>query len=68
MDEGAEAAGITVQTCTGDAARSLAPVVCSLYQAVFSLPPFSGDEAAMRSTAATQAAHVCLVHCAGSVI
>jgi ribosomal protein S18 acetylase RimI-like enzyme len=45
MDDHAEAAGITIETWTGDAARSLAPVVCSLYEAVFSLPPFSGDDA-----------------------
>jgi ribosomal protein S18 acetylase RimI-like enzyme len=45
MDDHAESVGVTVETCDGEAARSLAPVVCSLYQAVFSLPPFSGDEA-----------------------
>lgn len=45
MDNDVVAADLMVETCTADAARSLAPVVCSLYEAVFSLPPFSGDSA-----------------------
>lgn len=38
------AAGVSVETCSGEAARLLASAVCDLYEAVFSLPPFNGDE------------------------
>lgn len=45
MDSHADPAGIVVESFGGDEARGLADVVSGLYQAVFSLPPFSGDEA-----------------------
>jgi len=37
--------GIVIESRGGDEARGLADVVSGLYQAVFSLPPFSGDDA-----------------------
>ena len=46
MDSPARAAaGIGIESRGGDEARGLADVVSGLYQAVFSLPPFSGDDA-----------------------
>ena len=46
MDSGqVRAVGAGIETRTGEAARLLGPVVCGLYEAVFSLPPFNGDEA-----------------------
>lgn len=45
MGHHADSPEVTIETCAGEAARSLAPVVCHLYEAVFSLPPFSGNEA-----------------------
>ena len=45
MDSNARPPGISIRACGGDEARSLTDVVCGLYRAVFSLPPFSGDEA-----------------------
>jgi GNAT superfamily N-acetyltransferase len=46
MDGGqVSAAGVSIETRIGEAARLLAPVVCGLYEAVFSLPPFNGNEA-----------------------
>ncbi len=37
--------GVDIRTCDGDEARELAEIVCAMYEAVFSLPPFSGDAA-----------------------
>jgi ribosomal protein S18 acetylase RimI-like enzyme len=50
MDSGqVRAASVSIETRTGEAARSLAPVVCGLYEAGFSLPPFNGDAAEFTS-------------------
>ena len=45
MDSHSRPPGIVIESSDGDDARRLADVVCGLYQAVFSLPPFSGDAA-----------------------
>ncbi len=45
MDTSTGPAGIIIESRSGEEARALAGVVCGLYQAVFSLPPFSGDDA-----------------------
>ncbi len=45
MDSPARMPGIVIESRGGDEARGLADVVSGLYQAVFSLPPFSGDDA-----------------------
>lgn len=45
MDDRVAKTGVIFETRTGEAARSLAQVVSGLYEAVFSLPPFNGDEA-----------------------
>ena len=45
MDSPARRSGLVIQTWRGDKARGLADVVGGLYQAVFSLPPFNGDDA-----------------------
>ncbi len=45
MDSHAQPPGIVIESWRGHEARGLADVVCGLYQAVFSLPPFSGDDA-----------------------
>ena len=45
MDRNAPPPEIVIESWRGDEARGLADVVSGLYQAVFSLPPFSGDAA-----------------------
>jgi hypothetical protein len=44
MDDRVTAAGVSIEAHAAAEARELAAVVCGLYEAVFSLPPFSGDE------------------------
>ena len=45
MDTRAVPPEIIIESWRGDDARALAAAVSGLYQAVFSLPPFNGDEA-----------------------
>ncbi len=45
MDSHAPPPGIVIESRSGEEASVLAEVVSGLYQAVFSLPPFSGDDA-----------------------
>jgi len=45
VDNHAEPPRPVIESFGGDDARGLADVVSGLYQAVFSLPPFSGDDA-----------------------
>ena len=45
MNSHAGPPGIVIESRDGDDARGLAAIVSGLYQAVFSLPPFSGDDA-----------------------
>ena len=45
MDSHAPPPGIVIKSCRGDEASGLADMVSRLYKAVFSLPPFSGDDA-----------------------
>ncbi len=45
MDSHVRPPGIVIESRDGEETRGLAHAVCGLYQAVFSLPPFSGDDA-----------------------